>query len=444
LLNSIKTILAQKLIYSETAIDISIKEHEMDRKIEKKKWPPKKIAIYATSTVVVFLFIYTLIFGDSSSKLNVQTERLTISTVSVGPFQEFIPVTGSIVPIKTVYLDAIEGGRVETKFIEEGALVSTGDEILKLDNTNLHLDIMYREAELFQQINNLRNTRLEMEKTRLSLKGQLVELEYEIAQQNRLFDRSKEMYNKNLISKQEFEQVRDRYYYLLESKKLTLESHKQDSVFREVQISQLEASVRRMQANLEIVKTKLENLIIKAPITGQLTSLNAEIGESKSPGERLGQIDVLDSFKVRVDVDEFYIARIEIGKTGSFDFAGETYQVEIRKIYPEVQNGRFAVDMYFSKEVPQGIRRGQTLHIRLALGDLSEATLLARGGFYQKTGGQWVYVLDKSDDFAIKRDIKIGRQNPQYFEVLDGLKPGEKVITSSYETFGDNEKLVLK
>lgn len=421
-----------------------IKEYEMDRKIEKKKWPPKKIAIYAISAVVGFLFIYTLIFGDSSSKLNVQTERLTISTVSIGPFQEFIPVTGNIVPIKTVYLDAIEGGRVETKFIEEGALVSTGDEILKLDNTNLHLDIMYREAELFQQINNLRNTRLEMEKTRLSLKGQLVELEYEIAQQNRLFDRSKEMYNKNLISKQEFEQVRDRYYYLIESKKLTLESHKQDSVFREVQISQLEASVKRMQANLEIVKTKLENLIIKAPITGQLTSLNAEIGESKSSGERLGQIDVLDSFKVRVDVDEFYIARIEIGKTGSFDFAGKTYQVEIRKIYPEVQNGRFAVDMYFGEEVPQGIRRGQTLHIRLALGDLSEATLLARGGFYQKTGGQWVYVLDKSDDFAIKRDIKIGRQNPQYFEVLDGLKPGEKVITSSYETFGDNEKLVLK
>jgi HlyD family secretion protein len=432
------------LIFIYEAINMPIKEREMDRKIEKKKWPPKKIAIYTISAIVVFLFIYTLIFGDSSSKLNVQTERLTISTVSIGPFQEFIPVTGNIVPIKTVYLDAIEGGRVETKFIEEGALVSTGEEILKLDNTNLHLDIMYREAELFQQINNLRNTRLEMEKTRLSLKGQLVELEYEIAQQNRLFDRSKEMYNKNLISKQEFEQVQDRYYYLLESKKLTLESHKQDSVFREVQISQLEASVQRMQANLEIVKTKLENLIIKAPITGQLTSLNAEIGESKSPGERLGQIDVLDSFKVRVDVDEFYIARIEIGKTGSFDFAGKTYQVEIRKIYPEVQNGRFAVDMYFGEEVPQGIRRGQTLHIRLALGDLSEATLLARGGFYQKTGGQWVYVLDKSDDYAIKRDIKIGRQNPQYFEVLDGLKPGEKVITSSYETFGDNEKLVLK
>jgi HlyD family secretion protein len=199
-----------------------------------------------------------------------------------------------------------------------------------------------------------------------------------------------------------------------------------------------------MQENLEIVKNKLENLVIKAPISGQLTSLNAEIGESKALGERLGQIDVLDSFKVRVDIDEHYIARIEIGKTGNFEFAGKTYHLEIRKIYPEVLNGRFGVDMYFTDEVPQGIRRGQTLHIRLALGDLSEAVLLARGGFYQKTGGQWVYLVDESGDYAIKQPIRLGRQNPQHFEVLEGLQPGQKVITSSYETFGENDKLVLK
>lgn len=419
-------------------------EHGMDRKIAKKKWPPKKIVLYAVGGTIVLFLLYNLIFGDSRSKLNVKSERLTISTVSLGPFQEFIPVTGNVVPIKTVYLDAVEGGRVELKYIEEGALVTTGDEILKLDNTNLHLDIMYREAELFQQINNLRNTRLEMERTRLNLKRQIVELEYQIAKQKRLYYRSKEMNGKQLISQQEFEEIRDQYMYLLKSKELTLETHKQDSIFRKAQIEQLEVSVRRMQANLEIIKTKLENLVIKAPITGQLTSLIAEIGESKAPGERLGQIDVLDSFKVRVDVDEFYIARIEIGKTGEFDFAGSTFKAEIRKIYPEVQSGRFAVDMYFTDEVPQGIRRGLTLHIRLALGDLSEATLLARGGFYQKTGGQWIYVVDKSGNYAIKRSIKIGRQNPQYFEVLSGLAPGEKVITSSYETFGDNEKLVLK
>jgi HlyD family secretion protein len=225
---------------------------------------------------------------------------------------------------------------------------------------------------------------------------------------------------------------------------LTIETHHQDSLFRVSQIQQLENSVKRMQENLEIIKTKLENLIIKAPITGQLTSLNAEIGESKSPGERLGQIDVLDSFKVRVDIDEHYIARIEIGKGGTFEFAGQSYDLEIRKIYPEVLNGRFGVDMYFTDKVPQGIRRGQTLHIRLALGDLSEAILLARGGFYQKTGGQWAYVIDKSGDFAVRRPIRLGRQNPQHFEVLEGLQPGEQVITSSYDTFGDNDKLVLK
>jgi HlyD family secretion protein len=416
----------------------------MDRKIEQKKWPPKKIAIVTVSSLFAIIVIYNMIFGDSSSRLNVQRERLTISSVSHGPFQEFIPVIGNVVPIKTFYLDAVEGGRVETKFIEEGTLVNVGDNILKLDNTNLHLDIMYREAELFQQINNLRNTRLDMERTRLSLQTQIVELDYQIAQQKRIFQRNEELFKKNMIAKDEFEDTRDLYDYLLKSRSLTLESHRQDSIFRKEQIRQLEASVGRMQSNLEIVKQKLENLTIKAPLSGQLTSLNAEIGESKSPGERLGQIDVLDSFKVRVDIDEHYIARIEIGKSGTFDFAGGSYDLEIRKIYPQVLNGRFGVDMYFIGAVPQGIRRGQTLHIRLALGDLLDAILLARGGFYQKTGGQWIYVLDESEEIGYKRSIKLGRQNPQYFEVLEGLQPGEKVITSSYETFGDNDKLILK
>jgi len=416
----------------------------MDRKIEKKKWPPKRIALYVIGGFVALFLIYTLLFGSGGRKLNVKTERITVSSVSRGLFQEFIPVTGNVVPIKTVYLDAVEGGRVELRYIEEGSIVERGDEILKLDNTNLHLDIMYREAELFQQINNLRNTRLEMERTRLNLKRQMTELDYQLRTNKRIYERNQELFKKNLISKHEFEQAKDEYSYLLKSREITIETHRQDSIFREVQIYQLENSVERMQANLEVVKAKLENLIIKTPISGQLTSLNAEIGESKSPGERLGQIDVLDSFKVRVDIDEHYIARIEIGKTGEFDFAGNTYNAVIRKIYPEVVNGRFGVDMYFTGVVPQGIRRGQTLHIRLALGDLSEAILLARGGFYQKTGGQWVYLLDESGDAARKQSIKLGRQNPQYFEVLEGLQPGDRVITSSYETFGDNDILVLK
>jgi len=416
----------------------------MDRKIEKKKWTIKKLATYGMGILLLLFVIYNFLLGDSSSKLNVQKERLTISTVSQGPFQEFIPVTGNVVPIKTVYLDAVEGGRVEFKYIEEGTLVETGDKILKLDNTNLHLDIMYREAELFQQINNLRNTRLDMERTRLNLQTQLAQIDYDLRTKKRIYERNKELIQKNLISRFEYEQSLDEFNYLSRSKELTIETHKQDSVFRVSQIKQLEASIRRMQENLEIVKNKLENLVIKAPISGQLTSLNAEIGESKALGERLGQIDVLDSFKVRVDIDEHYIARIEIGKTGNFEFAGNTYNLEIRKIYPEVLNGRFGVDMYFTDEVPQGIRRGQTLHIRLALGDLSEAILLARGGFYQKTGGQWVYLLDESGEYAVKQPIRLGRQNPQHFEVIEGLRPGQMVITSSYETFGDNDKLVLK
>ncbi|UCF62853.1 MAG: HlyD family efflux transporter periplasmic adaptor subunit [bacterium] len=416
----------------------------MDRKIEKKKWTIKKIATYGTGILLLLFIIYNFLLGDSSSKLNVQKERLTLSTVSKGPFQEFIPVTGNVVPIKTVYLDAVEGGRVEVKYIEEGTLVEIGDKILKLDNTNLHLDIMYREAELFQQINNLRNTRLDMERTRLNLQTQIAQIDYDLRTKKRIYERNKELFQKNLISRFEYEQSQDEFNYLSRSKDLTIETHKQDSVFRVAQIKQLEASVRRMQENLEIVKNKLENLVIKAPISGQLTSLNAEIGESKALGERLGQIDVLDSFKVRVDIDEHYIARIEIGKTGNFEFAGNTYNLEILKIYPEVLNGRFGVDMYFTDEVPQGIRRGQTLHIRLALGDLSEAILLARGGFYQKTGGQWVYLVDESGEYAVKQPIRLGRQNPQHFEVIEGLHPGQMVITSSYETFGENDKLVLK
>ncbi|MCD6205747.1 MAG: HlyD family efflux transporter periplasmic adaptor subunit [Candidatus Marinimicrobia bacterium] len=416
----------------------------MDRKIEKKKWTPKKIIGISAGVIIVGFIIYTIFFGDHSSKLNVREERITISTVTKGPFQEFIPVTGTVIPIKTIYLDAMEGGRVDKKFVEAGTYVNKGDKILQLGNTNLLMDIMYREAELFQQSNNLRNTRLAMQQNTLALKAQLLEVNYQIQQQKRVYDKQTELYKKNLVSEQEWEEARDRYDYLIKNRELTLLSHKQDSIFQETQISQLEMGLKRMEANLEIVKQNLENLTVKAPVTGQLTSLNAEIGESKTRGQRLGQIDVLDGFKIRVRVDEYYLARIDIGQKGEFSFAGETYQMAIDKIYPEVLNGRFEVDMLFEGEEPDGIRRGQTVHIRLELGDLSEAILLDKGGFYQKTGGQWVYVIDPSGDFAVKRDIRIGRMNPEVFEVLEGLEPGERVITSSYESYGDIDKLILK
>jgi HlyD family secretion protein len=416
----------------------------MDRKIEKKKWPPKKIAIVAASTLFVLFIAYGFIFGDKSSKLNVETERLTISTVERGAFQEFIPITGNVMPIRTIYLDAVQGGQVEELFLEAGSFVKHNDKILRLTNTNLLLDIMNREANLFEQRNNLRNTRLLMEQQRLTLKSNLAEMDFNILRLKRNYDRSRELVKKNLISQLEYEQVKDEYEYFIRRRELTLQSQRQDSLFRAIQVKQLEESVDRLQSNLAIVKQKLEDLVIKAPIAGQLTSLDAEIGQSISQGQRLGQIDVLDSFKVRAEIDEHYIARIEVGRTGSFDLADETYRLIVKKIYPEVREGRFETDLYFYEQAPEGIRRGQTLHIRLELGDLSEALLLPRGGFFQKTGGQWVYVLDGSGDVAIKRNIRIGRQNTQVYEVLEGLEPGEKVITSSYDSFGDNEKLVLK
>jgi HlyD family secretion protein len=416
----------------------------MDRQIEKKKWPPKKIAMLGGGGLFFVFVIYSFIFGDSSSKLNVETEKITIAAVTRGPFQEFIPVTGSVLPIKTIYIDAIEGGRVEKKFIEAGAFVKEDDKILQLANTNLLLDIMFREAQFFEQSNNLRNTRLLMEQSRLNLRQQLNDQEYQVQRLKRLHERAAELREKNLISQQEFEQTRDEYEYRRKQKELAVESFKQDSLFRQIQIEQLESSLQRMQANLDVTKQRLESMIIRAPVTGQLTSLNAEIGESKAPGQRLGQVDVLDGFKVRAGIDEHYLPRINLDQTGEFDFAGQTYSLITKKVYPEIRDGRFDVDLEFQGKEPEGIRRGQTLHIRLELGDLSEAILLSRGGFYQKTGGQWVYVLDGSGDYATKRSIKLGRYNPQVFEVLEGLEPGEQVITSSYDSFGDIDKLILK
>jgi HlyD family secretion protein len=416
----------------------------MDRKIEKKKWPPKRIAGLAAVGLFVILVLYVFLFRLSKSTLNVKTERITISTVTRGPFREFIPIMGNVLPINTFYLNAVEGGRVEEIYLEAGTLVKEGEGILKLANTNLLLDIMWREAELFQQSNNLRNTRLSMEQYRLRLNQDLAEINNQLRQQKRTYERYTELVKDNLISKHEYELAQDQYEYLIKKKELTIESQRNDLEFRRGQIDALEASLQRMQDNLEIVKQKQDNLTIKAPVSGHLTALNAEIGQSKSPGQPLGQIDVLEGFKVRAAIDEHYIARIETGRTGEFDFAGKSYGLVVKKIYPEVIEGRFEVDMEFVDAGPEGITRGQTLHIRLELGDISEAILLPRGGFYQTTGGNWAYVVDESENVATKKKIRLGRQNPQVFEVLEGLGPGDRVITSSYESFGNMDRLVLK
>ncbi len=415
----------------------------MDKKIERKKWPRKRVAIYASTGMIGLILSYTLIFGDTSSSLNVEAQKVTISTVEQGPFQELIPVTGTVLPIKSVYMDAMDGGRVDQIFVEEGAMVKQGDSILRMTNTNLQMEMMFREADLFEQMNNLRAVRLAMEQNRLNLMQQMAEIDYQNSLQTRNFERAKILHEREVISQEEYERTRDDYEYWKTRKLLVTESQRQDSVMRELQVEQLEQSIQRMQQNFRIVKENYENLVQRAPISGQLSQLNAEIGELKSPGERLGQVDVLDGYKVRADVDEYYINRVAQGQTGEAEISGKTARMEVSRVYPEVRDGRFEIDLLFTGERPEGIRRGQSIQVRLALGDLTEALMIARGSFYQTTGGNWIYVVDESGDFARKRKIRLGRQNPRMYEVLEGLSPGEKVVTSSYDNYADFEKLNL-
>lgn len=419
------------------------KREIVDKKIEKNKWPLKKIALYAIGGIFTIFVLYNFIFSDSSKKLNIKSERVIISNVQKGPFQEFTPITGTVQPIETFQLDVANGGRVMQKFVEEGALLNVGDPIILLDNAQLRLSIIYNEANVFQQINNLRSTRLFFQQSKLDLQARLLSITRDIREQKRVYETNKQLYEKGLISENEYLNSEDQYQYLLDHKDLTMETYRADSVMRAQQIVQLEKSVSTLEENLDITKQQLENLTVKAPISGQLTALNAEIGESISPGENVGQIDKVDSFKVRATIDEHWIVRVSPGQYGTFTFNGVDYQLIVKTVFPQVTNGTFQVDMIFVDDAPIGIRRGQTVHIKLELGELTEAVFVERGGFYQTTGGQWIFVLDATGDIAVKRNIRLGRQNTQFFEVLEGLQPGEKVITSSYDNYGDVEKLIL-
>jgi HlyD family secretion protein len=416
----------------------------MDRKIEKKWWTPKRIAYIAAGAAVVAAVVIGAVNTGRGTRLRVAGERLRIDTVQRGAFQEYIPVIGAVIPITTHYLDAVEGGRVEEVYTDAGSFVEKGDPILTLANTDLLLDVMYREAELVEQSNNLRNTRITMEQNRLQMRRELLDIAHEIAKQRRTTDNLTELRKSDLVARQEYEEAWEELEYLTAKRELLIATQRQDSLYREVQIVQLEESLSRMQENLKIIKQNMENLVIRAPISGQLTALNAEVGESKAKGERLGQVDVLDGFKVRTAIDEYYITRISSGQTGTFEFTEQVYRLTIDKVYPQVVSGRFEIDLVFSGVEPEEIRRGQTFHIRLELGEPAEATLVAVGGYLQASGGKWVYVVDESGDAAKKREIVLGRRNPQYCEVLSGLAPGEEVITSSYENFNNVDRLVLQ
>ena len=415
----------------------------MDRRIEKKRFTPRRIALGGLAAAVIAFGAYALLSVNPSS-LNVDAEKLTLAPVTYGPFLEYIVEQGEVMPLTTIYLDAVEGGRVEEVYVEQGTHVEEGTPILRLSNANLQLSVMQREAELFREVNRLRETRVTMGQRRLSMRAGLVETEYNLRQAEREYARQDEMFKADLTSRQKYDEAKDNLEYLTARRDVTVETLRQDSLFQTIQIRQLEESIDRLRLNLELIKQNEENLTIRAPITGLLSSLIAEVGESKPGGDRLGQIDVEDEFKVRAAIDEHYIARIRSGQAGSFDFAGGTYDLVISRVYPEVIEGQFEADMEFPEGMPDGLRRGQTLQVRIALGELADAMQVPRGGFYQKTGGRWIYVLDPTGEFAVRRQIRLGRQNSQYFEVLEGLEEGETVITSMYDNFGDMERLVLQ
>ena len=416
----------------------------MDRVIVKKKWNQKRILTLVGVSLLVLLITSAFLFTSGKSRLNVDTERITISQISKGNFQEFIPVNGVVQPITTIYLDAIEGGRVEERLAEDGAVVKRGQPILRLSNTDLELNLANQETGVFDVLTQMQNTKNNAVQNTIQQLNQKAEVENALAEAERVYKLNKHLYDEKVIGKQEFLESENMYTYQQARKKLNDQTLNQDALSNKQQIGQMGASYERMQNALSLMRRKVGDLVVRAPVDGQLTSLDAEIGQSKNKGERLGQIDVLSGYKVRVDIDEHYISRIMIGQMGETSFAGKDYQLKIRKIYTQVTNGRFQVDMEFVTTPPESIRRGQTLQIRLALSDETQALLLPKGGFYQQTGGNWIFKVADNGSTAYKVDVQLGRQNPDYYEVLSGLKPGDKVVTSSYENYGQMQELVLK
>lgn len=415
----------------------------MDRQIKKKNWTLKKIATYGGIALFVIFVGYQLLFADRRSTLKIDKDKVAISTVNNGVFQEFIPQTGTVEPSRTVYLDAVEGGTIKRVVAESGAMLKKGDVILELSNLNRELTVLQQEASFNESINRARETRLNIMRNDLEQRQLLAAIDNQLAILEPQYHRQKQLYEKKLISKQEFERTEADYKYNVDRKRITYEVYKNDSIDRIRQLRETALSEQRMSKSLEGVSKILDNLVIRAPIDGQLTRPQLDVGQSVNPGQRLGQVDVVGSYKVRVEIDEIYLPRITEGLKGTTSFANSNYELAITYVYPNVTNGRFPVDMNFVGETPQGIRRGLSLRLRIELGQSSEELLLPVGGFYKDTGGNWVYVLEADGNRAVKRSVKLGRKNTEHFEVIEGLQPGDRVITSSYENFGNNEVLVF-
>jgi HlyD family secretion protein len=416
----------------------------MDRVIAKKKWSTKRILTILGIAGIVLLIGFSFYYTTGKSRLNVDTERITIGEITKGNFKEFIPVNGVVLPLTTIYLDAMEGGRVEEKFVDDGTVMQKGQPILRLSNTDLELGLVTQQTNVYNLLTQMQISRNAAQQNTVNKLNQMTDVESQVKEAERIYNLNKHLYQQKVIGLQEFKQSENNYNYLLQKMRLTSQILQQDSVSNTQQLTQARQSYEGSQNALNVMRKKVGDLIVRSPVDGQLTSLDAEIGQSKNKGERLGQIDVLSGYKVRVDVDEHYISRIFTGLMGDFTFANQTYILKIKKVYTQVTNGRFQVDMEFEGKVPEGIRRGQTLQIGLSLSDETQAILLPKGGFYQQTGGNWIFKVSEDGKKAYKVNIQLLRQNPDFYEVASGLQPGDKVVTSSYENYGNMEELVLK
>ena len=418
----------------------------MDKIIEKKTgWRvafTKRALPYWLGALLLVFVIY-LIARPNNKTLRVDKDTVTISTAVKGEFNDYIRISGRVQPLTTIQLSPQEGGIVEKILIEEGSPVKAGDAILILNNDNLDLQILNSEAELAEKENILRNTQIQMEQQKLDVRQNVLEYGTQVERLRRAYEQQKALYEDKLIAKEEYLKAEEDYRLAMQKYDLITERSKQDSLYRGTQIDRMEESLENMQLNMQMIRKRKSNLIVKAPIDGELGLLDVVLGQSIASGTKIGQINSVGVYKVEAQIDEHYIDRVVAGLEATFERQGETYSTVIRKVYPEVRDGKFKADFKFDGEQPDNIRAGQTYYLNLQLGQPEEAVIIPRGTFYQKTGGKWIYVVNKEGTKAVKREIRIGRQNPQYYEVLEGLEPGERVITSGYDTYGDSDVLVF-
>lgn len=416
----------------------------MDIKLEKKKGLQKKHLPYVAGGAFAIVLIGWIIFGNHQATLKVDSRTLSIGNVTKDMFNDFVRLDGQVQPITTIQLSPLEGGIVEERLVEEGARVRKGDIIIRLSNSNLDLSILNSEAELAEKQNFLRNTQVTMEQDKLSNRTEKLQLDLDVKRKLRAFQQQEELYKEKLNSREEYLQAKEDYELAIEKRELMIERLRQDSIYRSVQMEQMEESLDNMRQNMIMIRQRVENLQVKSPIDGELGLLDVVLGQNVTMGQKIGQINDLSDFKIEAQIDEHYIDRVKAGLPASFERQGTTFRLKVRKVYPEVRESKFKTDFVFDGERPDNIRTGQTYYINLELGLPTEAILIPKGSFFQNTGGNWIFVLDPDGKQAYRRKIKIGRQNPQYYEVLEGLEPGEKVIVSNYEAFKDNEVLVLQ